>query len=715
MQAENQRKQEPPPKVPTTGAAKRRKRLLQSEGGREEAPSAAQNEAAPSVPQQEGLVTSSAQPVVASAANGGRAPAKRARRLPDAQLQSIAPMHMPGMASRQAAAAMAAALRGPAPAPLDPQHRQSPAPELPSPGLSGSSLPAPPASAAAATSAAVAAPDASARQAPPQPRRNGASSKDAGGPAAAAPPPARTGPIAGAERRSRPGRLTMRDVQSLHDSADAACYTSRSPSPPATPLSPMLLPVPPPNSAGAHSPSAVDRLGSALPSAIPPPDIGRWIYGAASSRAASPAPGVPIADSRGSPFRSCPAAAVPAVPKSAPGHRLRRESSSVSATHAILAVPLTALMPMAVAGGERQDESMGVFVPDCPQTERQGGLPRQQGISSQLPQLPRGGSLTEQGMQRSWWQADGSVQIKPGGSRVAAEAQDMQSDSEESARATTAAAAAAADPRATEEPEADPEVLPDLNAGSEPLEAPEPASPQEHPGNGFRSCWRERAASESRVLDGSPIAPPQPELQRSQSLPNGVTQAALVKAPWLLASVVENPENGHAASDGPGVDPPLVNVNGVPLEQPPVMGAAAAGNQNAPTACPPAPDQAHLPTASPAVASAADAARPSPFRASTATEPGSNKASSNAQDVQGGRKLAWPPFGRDANPHAAEELTNGWLKNGKEQVQRPAAAPLQPSTNLRPVLNGKYLQSTPIALDGRPLPRPITLEAPGMT
>ncbi|KAK9902805.1 hypothetical protein WJX75_006632 [Coccomyxa subellipsoidea] len=139
-----------------------------------------------------------------------------------------------------------------------PKHRQSPAPERPSPGLSGSSLPAPRASAAAATSAALepaTAPDASTRHVPLQPRRNGASSKDAGGPAAAAQPlPARTGPIAGAERRSRPGRLTMRDVQSLHDSADAACYTSRSPSPPATPLSPMLLPVPPPNSAGAHSP-----------------------------------------------------------------------------------------------------------------------------------------------------------------------------------------------------------------------------------------------------------------------------------------------------------------------------------------------------------------------------------------------------------------------------------------------------------------------------
>ncbi len=661
-----QRKQKP---AESAAVERLRKRPLQDEE-EQTLPPVASQEAVPVLQQQAALLSTNAVTPVAEAVKSAVASArKRARRLPHT-VHAVVPVHTKGATARETAAAMAAALVGPAPLPSAPQPPPQPphVPEQPReqlPGgsrlvLLGSGLPARPASAPVApalqTAAAAAAVSAPAEPPLPQhwcePRSESA-------------PPSQIGSAAAEERGMQPASVATPDLQDVENSADdAGRGFSRSPSPPAAaaagPSSSLLLPFPPANltignpSAAAHVPAS-----------------------ATQSRSVSPAPGVRIQEGQGSPFRSCPTAA----PKpAAPGKLVRQGDRPIPAAAA--PVSMSALMPVPVAGSERQDEDMG-FTAEAGGAfkEQRGGVSGQQGAAVSQQQI--GGSLTEQGMQSSWWQADGSVQIAAGVGRAVVEAEDMQSDSEEDQRAACANSATTASPASVEADATPAAMNSEIAPGPEEADGeqdmlPEPASPQARPDRGDRlwGCWRERADSEPRAtkLDGVPISPPQVLLRRAQSLPKGVAMCAPVKAGWLMDSIAEDAANVSSNRQ--------TTINGNAGE--PRTGDRAA------------PDQAqHAATAQEDAAGAAAVASTAAAAQLSAVEaPGPMESDQSPARVQDNH--------RDAGMSAVEAISHSGpqlLEEGADSFALRSPQPPPPP---------------PRSASGRALPAPITLKPPGI-
>ncbi|EIE19975.1 hypothetical protein COCSUDRAFT_58211 [Coccomyxa subellipsoidea C-169] len=657
-----QRKQKP---AELAAVERLRKRPLQDEE-EQTLPPVASQEAVPVLQQQAAPLSNNAATPAAEAVKSAVASVrKRARRLPHA-VQAIVPMHTKGATARETAAAMAAALVGPAALPSAPQPPPQPphVPEQPReqlPGssrlvLSGSGLPARPASApvAPALQTAAAAAAVSAPAEPPllqhrcEPRSESA-------------PPSQIESAAAKERGMEPASVATPDLQGAEDSADDAGRSfSRSPSLPAAaaagPSSSLLLPFSPANfttgnpSAAAHVP--------------------------ASTTQSRTVPGVRIQDGQGSPFRSCPAVA----PKpAAPGKLLRQGGCQIPAAAA--PVSMSALMPVPVAGSERQDEEMGSTAEAGGAFyEQRGGVLGQQGAVVSQQQM--GGSLTEQGMQSSWWQADGSVQIAAGVGRAVAEAEDMQSDSEEDQRAACANSATAASP-ASAEADAAPAAMdsetapgPEKADGQQDM-APEPASPQARPDRGdtLWGCSRERADSEplATKLDGVPISPPQVLLRRAQSLPKGVAMCAPVKAGWLMDSIAEDAANvssnrqatigGNAGEPRPGDRAAPDQAQHAAIAQEDAAGAAA-------------------------VASTAAAAQLSAVEAPGLME--SDQSPARVQDNH-----------RDAGMSAVEAMSHSGLQLLEEGADSLALRSAQPPP------------PPPRSASGRALLAPITLKPPG--
>ena len=196
-------------------------------------------------------------------------------------------------------------------------------------------------------------------------------------------------------------------------------------------LCPLLLPVPPPNRAGkapggAGGPSPLLRPATAMqPERISVQSHSRT---SDSSLGTSLAPGLPILASRGNAFASSGSGGCqPAVP--APGTPLSRPRES-SAAPATASIPMAHLLPTPAEEPAQQQCGMGdggSASVQQQQQEQQAGSMREEVSPRHAP--PRG-LLTELFMSHSWWQADGTFELKPSGGR-AKKVGDRRSDAED--------------------------------------------------------------------------------------------------------------------------------------------------------------------------------------------------------------------------------------------------------------------------------------------
>ncbi|BDA51301.1 hypothetical protein COCOBI_18-1780 [Coccomyxa sp. Obi] len=350
------------------------------------------------------------------------------------------------------------------------------------------------------------------------------------------PPSAVCSPQGSAEQPSWAGSPASGGCsQLLHETTEPTGISDgSSPDAHAPTLSPLLLPLPPPNPSDGKAPAGMGGRSQVLrPATVVQPEqlsVPSCSRTSDSSPGASPAPGLPIRTSQSTPFGSCGSAgaqpAAPALP--APGTPLSRRGLSAAAP-SMASIPMADLLPRPAAGPAQQHSSVeqGGSASVQQQQEEAGGVREE--VSPR--QAPSGGLLTELFMPQSWWRADGTFKLKTSRGREK-QAEDMHSDTEDPACRTS-----------SEQPESPMLAQPQTELGHEaqllsfqpqPLQrgAPQGASP-------LRPCSLERAASEPPSCEAAERKAPTLVVRRSHSLPNGMRLPAPGRALYLSTGRVQ--------------------------------------------------------------------------------------------------------------------------------------------------------------------------------